>query len=137
MPMEPSSRSPSMRKCGCARLSRTSSRTNTGTERRRSRSRVGPNQRRPPPPRKPPPPNPPPPNPPPPKRSEKPPPPPKPPKPPPPERSQPPPPEPPPPPQRLSPSLRACDSLSPHEEAPDAFDQPLDECCCQPSPVFL
>jgi hypothetical protein len=32
--------------------------------------------------------------------------------------------------------LRACDSLSPHDVSPDAFDQPLDECCCQPLPVF-
>jgi len=32
---------------------------------------------------------------------------------------------------------RACDSLSAHDVSPDAPLQPLDECCCQPSPVFL
>src|SRR5262249_1695291 len=50
---------------------------------------------------------------------------------------KPPPPQPPPLPKRSSPVLRACDSLSPHDEALEEFDQPLDECCCQPSPVFL
>src|SRR5438034_524390 len=104
------------------------------------------NQRRPPPPWKPP--KPPPPNPPPPPKRppHPPPPPPKPPNPPPPKRS--PPPNPPPPlkrfasllenPPKLSlPELRACDSLFAHELSPLVFDHPLDECCCQPSPVFL
>src|SRR5271169_1076294 len=88
-------------------------------------------QRRPPPPRKPPPPKRPPP-----KRSP-------PPNPPPPPKRLPPPNPPPPkwfaPPRllaRWSPVPRACASLS-IDELADGFEYPLDECCCQPSPVFL